>query len=55
MLICGNVINQEVLRLMCCTEEIPVGAPGTGELPLMHWSRGCKEQHLFVFLLLFEK
>lgn len=30
MLICGNVISQEVLRLVCCTEEIPVGAPGRG-------------------------
>lgn len=27
-----------------CTEEILVGAPSTGELPLMHWSRGCKAQ-----------
>lgn len=34
MLIRGDVINQEVVRLVCCTEEIPGGAPGTGELPL---------------------
>lgn len=40
MLIHGNVINQEVLRLVCCTEEIPVGAPGTWELPL--WCTGAE-------------
>lgn len=28
-----------------CSEEILVGAPSTGQLPLMHWSRGCKAQH----------
>lgn len=46
VLICGNVINQEVLRQVCCTEDIPVGASGTGELSLMHRNRGCKAQHL---------
>lgn len=49
MLTCGNVINQEVLRLVCCTEKIPVDAPGTGELPSMHWRL---QGTAFVFVLL---
>lgn len=34
MLLCWDVIKQEVLSLVCCTEGILVGVLSMGELPL---------------------
>lgn len=45
MLLCWSVVNQELLKLVCCNKEILVDVLSTGELPLMRWSRGCKGQH----------